>query len=54
MSAAATDAFAKKRAKTASPVVATAVVVAPDNGPPADRIPRCIDSVIFYPYPPCY
>lgn len=53
MSAAATDAFAKKRAKTASPVVATAVVV-PDNGPPADRIPRCIDSVIFYPYPPCY
>jgi len=54
MSATATDAFAKKRGKATAPVVASAVVVAPDNGPPADHIPRCIDSVIFYPAPPCY
>lgn len=54
MSATASDAFAKKRGKAAPPVVASAVVVAPDNGPPAFGIPRCIDSVIFYPYPPCY
>lgn len=40
-------------AVVAAPPVATAII---DNnyGPVADRIPRCIDSVIFYPYPPCY
>jgi hypothetical protein len=33
---------------------AVAIVVAVGDGPVADRIPRCLDSVIFYPYPPCY
>jgi len=60
---ASTDALAaKKKAVTAAPVTA---VVAPapvyaatgiDNhyGPVATRIPRCFDSVINYPVPPCY
>jgi hypothetical protein len=53
-----TDAFAgrkgvHRRAATAPPA-AVAVGVAADNGPVADRIPRCFDSVILYPYPPCY
>jgi hypothetical protein len=50
-----TDAFAHKkgvhhRAAIAAPVA----VVAVDNGPPADHIPRCFDSAIYYPLPPCY
>jgi hypothetical protein len=50
-----TDAFAHKkgvhhRAAIAAPVV----VVAVDNGPAADRIPRCFDSAVYYPLPPCY
>jgi hypothetical protein len=56
-----TDAFAHKKGAhhraaaipTAAPPAAVPVVVT-TNGPVADRIPRCIDSVIFYPYPPCY
>jgi hypothetical protein len=52
-----TDAFAHKKSvhhrAAAVPPVAAPVVVTTD-GPVADRIPRCIDSVIFYPYPPCY
>jgi hypothetical protein len=60
---ASTDAFAAKkaahhRAAPAAVVVAPAPVAAGviDNnyGPVADRIPRCFDSVILYPYPPCY
>jgi hypothetical protein len=58
---ASTDALAAKKAVRAAPaaaVVATAPVAAGviDNnyGPVADRIPRCFDSVILYPYPPCY
>jgi len=47
------------RAAPAAAVVAPAPVVAAsgiDNnyGPVATRIPRCFDSVIPYPYPPCY
>jgi hypothetical protein len=60
-----TDALAKKAVHHRAPaavVVATvpppapAPVVLIDNnyGPVAERIPHCIDSVIFYPYPPCY
>lgn len=58
---ASTDALAAKKA--AHRQAAHAAVVAPpaavgviDNnyGPVAERIPRCIDSVIFYPSPPCY
>jgi hypothetical protein len=53
-----TDAFAYRKGvhhrKAAVPPAAVAVVVAPDNGPVADRIPRCFDSAIYYPYPPCY
>jgi hypothetical protein len=52
-----TDAFAKKRVHHRAATVAPAAVVvgvATDYGPVADRIPRCFDSVIPYPYPPCY
>jgi hypothetical protein len=54
-----TDAFAKKAVRQPVAVVAApAPVVVPviDNnyGPIADRVPRCFDSVILYPYPPCY
>jgi hypothetical protein len=53
-----TDAFAgrkgvQQRAATVAPVVVVGAV-ATNNGPVADRIPRCFDSVILYPYPPCY
>ena len=56
--AAATDAFAKKAVR--HPVVVATVAPVPvviiDNnyGPVATRIPRCFDSPILYPYPPCY
>ena len=57
------DALAAK--KKASHPAAAVVVVAPppvyaatgiDNnyGPVATRIPKCFDSVILYPVPPCY
>jgi hypothetical protein len=56
-----TDAFAAKKAvhnRAVPAAVAPAPVAAGfiDNnyGPVADRIPRCFDSVILYPYPPCY
>jgi hypothetical protein len=53
-----TDAFAKKavhRAAAVAVVPAAAPVVFVYNyGPVADRIPRCFDSPILYPYPPCY
>jgi hypothetical protein len=50
-----TDASAarKQRAMAARPAAA-AVVVTADYGPPADRVPRCFDSPILYPVPPCY
>jgi hypothetical protein len=57
------DALLAKKAvhRRAAPVVAmapiapTAAAVIDNNyGPVADRIPRCIDSAILYPYPPCY
>jgi hypothetical protein len=56
---ASTEAFAAKKVARAAPAaVAPAPVAAGfiDNnyGPVADRIPRCFDSVILYPYPPCY
>ena len=53
-----TDAFAHKKGahhRAAAAVVAAPVaVVAVDNGPPADQIPRCFDSAVYYPLPPCY
>lgn len=51
-----TDALAKKavRARVAPAVVAAPVVVVDTYGPVADRVPRCFDSPILYPYPPCY
>ena len=51
-----TDALAKKgtAVSPASPPSATAPIVLPADGPPADRVPRCFDSVMRYPYPPCY
>jgi hypothetical protein len=58
---ASTDAFAAKKAVRTAPAavaVAPAPVVAgliySNYGPVADRIPRCFDSPILYPYPPCY
>ena len=55
VAAVSTDAFAHRkgvhhRAATASPAAAVAI----DNGPVADRIPRCFDSAVYYPLPPCY
>ena len=51
-----TDAFAaKKKGKVvAQAAVVPAPVVVPDSNIPADRVPRCIDTAIFYPQPPCY
>ncbi len=54
-----TDAFAKKAVRHPVAVVAApppAPVVFIDNnyGPVGTRIPRCFDSVILYPVPPCY
>jgi hypothetical protein len=52
-----TDAFAHKKGvhhRAAAVPPAAAPVVVTTNGPVADGIPRCIDSVLFYPYPPCY
>jgi hypothetical protein len=47
-----TDALAKKaRVRVAAP---PPVIVLNYVGPVADRIPKCMDSVIFYPAPPCY
>jgi hypothetical protein len=50
-----TDAFAaKKKGKLVAQVAAPGPVVVPDSNIPADRVPRCIDTAIFYPQPPCY
>ena len=49
-----TDALAKKAVVRAVPAVAPGRVVVPDSNIPADRVPRCVDSVIRYPSPPCY
>lgn len=59
---ASTDALAAKKAvrhRAAAAAVVTAPVVAAsgiDNnyGPVADGIPKCFDSAVRYPYPPCY
>jgi len=53
-----TDALAKKKAAPAAAVVVApapvAVAVIGNYGPIADRVPRCFDSPILYPVPPCY
>jgi hypothetical protein len=51
-----TDAFAHNKKGVHHRAVAAppAAVVAIDNGPPADHIPRCFDSAVYYPLPPCY
>ena len=55
-----TDAFAKKAARHPAPVVVVAPAPVPvlliDNnyGPVAFGIPRCFDSPVLYPAPPCY
>ena len=60
LATASTGALAGKKAihhrtATAAPAIAAPVIFIDNNyGPVADRIPRCIDSVILYPYPPCY
>jgi hypothetical protein len=56
----ATDAFAAKKKPAPQAVVAAppapVTVGSIDNnyGPVADGIPRCFNSPILYPYPPCY
>jgi len=43
------------RAVTAAPTIAAPVLLIDNNyGPVADGIPKCFDSVIHYPSPPCY
>ena len=49
-----TDASAARKQARAAVRPAAAVVVVTDYGPPADRVPRCFDSPILYPVPPCY
>jgi hypothetical protein len=53
-----TDALAKKKAAPAAVVAVApapvAVAVIGNYGPIADRVPRCFDSPILYPVPPCY
>ena len=54
------DALAKKAVHRQVVVAAVAPAPAPvvfiDNsyGPIADRVPKCFDSPILYPVPPCY
>jgi len=48
------DAFAKKAAARTAQTAAPGPVVVPDSNIPADRVPRCFDSPIRYPSPPCY
>jgi len=45
-----------KKAKpgTTAQAAAPGPVVVPDSNIPADRVPRCFDSPIRYPSPPCY
>lgn len=53
--ATATDAFAKKgKSAPSAQAAAAGPVVVPDSNIPADRVPRCFDSLIRYPSPPCY
>jgi cytochrome oxidase Cu insertion factor (SCO1/SenC/PrrC family) len=60
LATASTDALAAKkavhhRAATAAPAAAAPVTLIDNNyGPVADGIPKCLDSVIRYPSPPCY
>jgi hypothetical protein len=53
-----TEAFAHRKGAhhRAATIAPAAVAPSPttDNGPVADRIPRCFDSVISYRFPPCY
>jgi hypothetical protein len=49
------QALAKKKAAVrAAQAAVPGPVVVPDSNIPADRVPRCFDSVIRYPSPPCY
>lgn len=55
-----TDAFAKKAARhpvvvaTVAPAPAPVVFIDNNYGPIATGIPRCFDSPVLYPTPPCY
>jgi hypothetical protein len=53
-----TDAFASRKGAqhrvATVPPAAIAVGIVTNPGPVADRVPRCFDSVVLYPYPPCY
>jgi hypothetical protein len=54
------DAVAKKAVRhpvavaVVPPPPAPVVLIDNNYGPVATRIPRCFDSPILYPYPPCY
>jgi hypothetical protein len=55
-----TDAFAAKKKPApqavvvASPAPLTVGTIDNNYGPVADGIPRCFNSPVLYPYPPCY
>ena len=53
-----TDALAKKavhrRVVVAAVPPAPVVLIGNNYGPVADGIPRCFNSPVLYPYPPCY
>jgi hypothetical protein len=57
---ASTEAFAHRKAvhhhrvATAPPAPVVVGVIDNNYGPVADGIPRCFDSAILYPCPPCY
>jgi hypothetical protein len=50
-----TDALAAHRKVHPRVVAVAAPAPVIDNyGPIADRIPKCFDSAVYYPLPPCY
>jgi hypothetical protein len=54
-----TDAFAHRkgvhhRVAVMAPAPVAVAIIDNNYGPVADRIPKCFDSAILYPIPPCY
>ena len=48
------EAALAQRYRIAQTPAVVAVGITTDDGPVADRVPRCFDSAIYYPSPPCY
>lgn len=49
-----TEALAHRKIHSKRAATVLVGVIVTDTGPAADRVPKCFDSVIRYPYPPCY